>query len=150
MNQMTRQPELKPAIPKARARLDPEMATSAPPAPTPALFELSALLLRLAEIAALVLSAFVIGELVLDYVSDERSRLYVNAVLTAAIFYAGLAEVTGVYDVDVRFSVRRAWGRVLTAWFATAMFMITMGFLFKASSDFSRRNNPMPPVSTSV
>lgn len=118
---------------------DPDLL--APPnssAPTPALFELSALLFRVAEIAALLLSAFVVSELIPDHLTVERTRLYLNAVLTAAVFYAGLAEVTGVYDLDVRFSLRQAWGRVLTAWFATAMFVLTMGFLFKASAEFSR------------
>jgi polysaccharide biosynthesis protein PslA len=142
MNDSTPNPQLQRGkADSALARLDPAMAQSdaAPSAPTPALFELSGLILRLVELAALMLSALIVGELVLDHVSPERTRLYINAVLTAAIFYAGLGEVTGVYDVDVRFSVRRAWGRVLTAWFATAMFLITMGFLFKASSDFSRQ-----------
>jgi polysaccharide biosynthesis protein PslA len=141
MNDITPNPQLQrdPSV-SAAARLDPALAampvTSS--APTPALFELSGIILRLLELAALIISAWIAGELILDFVSPEKSRLYVNAVLTAAIFYAGLGEVTGVYDVDVRFSVRRAWGRVLTAWFATAMFLVTMGFLFKASSDFSR------------
>jgi polysaccharide biosynthesis protein PslA len=132
-------PKAKPPGKVASARLDPAFSTEhhmAPP--TPGLFEISSLLLRLAEIAALVLSAFLVAELTLEYVSPERSRLYVNAVITAAVFYTGLAEVTGVYDVDVRFSVRQAWGRVLTAWFATAMFVLTIGFLFKASAEFSR------------
>jgi polysaccharide biosynthesis protein PslA len=65
-------------------------------------------------------------------------KTYVNSVLIAAVFYAGLGEVTGVYDIDVRFSVRKAWARVLAAWFATAMFLVTMGFLFKISEEFSR------------
>ena len=119
-------------------RLDPLLSDATPPPPTPALFELSALFLRIAEIAALVLSALVTVELVIGELSAERYRLYLNAIATAAVFYAGLAEVTGVYDVDVRFSVRRAWGRVLTSWFATAVFVLTMGFLFKASAEFSR------------
>ena len=119
-------------------RLDPLLSDAPPPSPTPALFELSALFLRIAEIAALVLSALVTVELVIGDLSADRYRLYLNAIATAAVFYAGLAEVTGVYDVDVRFSVRRAWGRVLTSWFATAVFVLTMGFLFKASAEFSR------------
>ncbi len=125
--------------PRPPLRLDPDFPSegrSAPP--TPGLFEVSSLLLRTAELLAIVISAFIVAELTLEFVSNERSRLYVNAVITATVFYAGLAEVTGVYDVDVRFSVRRAWGRVLTAWFATAMFVLTIGFLFKASAEFSR------------
>ncbi len=120
-------------------RLDADITTSGPSrSPTPALFELSGLAMRLGEVLTLILTAILVGELVLDFISDPMKRLYTNAVLSAAVFYAGLSEITGVYDVDVRFSIRRAWGRVLTAWFATAMFMVTMGFLFKASEEFSR------------
>jgi Undecaprenyl-phosphate glucose phosphotransferase len=136
MNDLSQQHQRSAKVPDVR--LDPDFGANAAPPPTPALFEVSAIVLRILELAAIGLSAFVVAEMVLDFVSDERSRLYVNAALTAAIFYAGLAEVTGVYDVDVRFSLRRAWGRVLTAWFATAMFVLTIGFLFKASSEFSR------------
>ncbi len=121
------------------ARLHPDFSSENQVSPpTPGLFEMSSLLMRFVEIATLMLSAFIVAEAILEFVTPERSRLYVNAVITAAVFYAGLAEVTGVYDVDVRFSVRKAWGRVLTAWFATAMFVLTIGFLFKASAEFSR------------
>ena len=131
--------EIEAAAQQQGLPLDPDLLESPNhSAPTPALFELSALLFRVVEIGALLLSAFIVSQLIPDNLSAERSRLYVNAVLTAAVFYAGLAEVTGVYDLDVRFSVRQAWGRVLTAWFATAMFVLTMGFLFKASAEFSR------------
>ncbi len=104
----------------------------------PAMFELSSLLLRTSEIIVLLVTAIIVGGFAIEFVSNEMQRTYVNAVLIAVVFYAGLGEVTGVYDLDVRFSVRRAWGRVLAAWFATAMFLVTMGFLFKISEDFSR------------
>ncbi len=107
-------------------------------APTPALFELTSLLLRVLEIATLVGTALLFAELLVDDVSQEVAGRYVTAVLLGAVFYAGLTEVTGVYDVDVRFSVRRAWGRLLTAWLATSMFLLTLGFLTKTSDDFSR------------
>lgn len=120
-------------------KLDPGLVARANHAqPTPALFEISSILLRLAEIAALIVSAFSIAALVLENVSPEIARSYINAIIIGAIFYAGLADATGVYDIDVRFSTRRGWGRVLTAWVATAMFMLTMGFLFKTSEVFSR------------
>jgi polysaccharide biosynthesis protein PslA len=107
--------------------------------PAPAVFELLSFLLRAAELLALTASAFVLARVLLDEdLNAERTRIYVNAVVIAAVFYAGLAEVTGSYDVDVRFSVRRAWSRVLTAWLATSLFMLTMGFLFKISDTFSR------------
>jgi polysaccharide biosynthesis protein PslA len=120
-------------------RLDHELleAVSRPQSP-PAMFEISSMLLRVSEIVAIIVTAILAGNLVIEYVSAELRQAYANAVVMGAIFYAGLGEVTGVYDIDVRFSVRRAWGRVLAAWFATAMFMITIGFLFKISEEFSR------------
>ena len=120
-------------------RLDPAMIARANHVqPTPALFEISSFLLRLAEMAAVAFSAAIIAGFIVEPVSTEITRAYFNAILISTIFYAVLADMTGVYDVDVRFSLRRGWGRVLTAWAATAMFMLTIGFLFKISDTYSR------------
>ena len=124
---------------KSEVRLDPDMITRANHVqPTPALFEISAFLLRLAEIVTVALIATIIAGFILDVVSPEIGRAYFNAIFIGTVFYAVIADMTGVYDVDVRFSMRRAWGRVLIAWSATAMFMVTMGFLFKTSDTYSR------------
>jgi polysaccharide biosynthesis protein PslA len=124
---------------RADVRLDPALIARANHVqPTPALFEISSLLLRLAEIITVVVTATVIASFILENPSPEIARAYFNAIFIGVIFYAGLADMIGVYDVDVRFSMRRAWGRVLTAWAATAMFMLTMGFLFKISDTYSR------------
>jgi polysaccharide biosynthesis protein PslA len=124
---------------QSEVRLDPALIARANHVqPTPALFEISSLLLRLAELGVVALTAVVIASFILETPSPEIARAYFNAIFIGTIFYAGLADMTGVYDVDVRFSMRRAWGRVLTAWAATAMFMLTMGFLFKISDTYSR------------
>ena len=124
---------------RGNARLDPDLINRANHVqPTPALFEISSLLLRVAEFMAVGGAAVVIASIILGSVSPELGRAYFNAIFIGAIFYAGLADMIGAYDVDVRFSLRRAWGRVLTAWAATAMFMLTMGFLFKISETYSR------------
>lgn len=124
---------------QSEARLDPALIARANHVqPTPALFEISSLLLRLAEIATVALVAIIIASFILENPSPEIARAYFNAIFIGAVFYAGLADMTGVYDVDIRFSMRRAWGRLLTAWTATAMFMLTMGFLFKISDTYSR------------
>ena len=121
------------------ARLDPALVAHANHVqPTPALFELSSLLMRLAEIVTVALVAFVAANVMLFSLSPDASRAYFNAIFIGTIFYAGVADLTGVYDVDVRFSLKSGLGRVLTAWAATAMFMLTMGFLFKTSEIFSR------------
>lgn len=120
-------------------RLDPALIARANHVqPTPALFEISSLLLRIVEIVTVVFTAILFASLILENPQPELARAYFNAIFIGAIFYFGLADMIGVYDVDVRFSLRRAWGRVLTAWAATAMLMLTMGFLFKISDTYSR------------
>jgi Undecaprenyl-phosphate glucose phosphotransferase len=124
---------------QSEARLDPALITRANHVqPTPALFEISSLLLRVAEVATVALTAAILASFILENPQPDVARAYFNAILIGVLFYAGLADMTGVYDVDVRFSLRQAWGRVLTAWAATAMFMLTMGFLFKISDTYSR------------
>lgn len=124
---------------QSEARLDPALITRASHVqPTPALFEISSLLLRISEIATVALTAIILAGFVLENPSPDLARAYFNAILIGSLFYASLGDMIGVYDVDVRFSMRQAWGRVLTAWLATAMFMLTMGFLFKISDTYSR------------
>ena len=104
----------------------------------PVLFEVSVLLMRVAEVAALIATSVPLIVALRPDLGAGLAHNYYNATLVGAIFYAGLAEVTGAYDVDVRFSVRNSWRRVLTSWIATATFMLTLSFLFKASEDYSR------------
>ena len=63
---------------------------------------------------------------------------YHRIVVLATVIFAVLAETIGAYDIDAQFSLRRAWQRVATSWVATALFMVTLGFLLKASDDISR------------
>lgn len=120
-------------------RLDPVLVARANHVqPTPALFEISSLLLRLAEIIIVALTAMVFASIILEDPSPELARAYFNAIFVGTIFYAGLADMMGVYDVDVRFSLRRAWGRLLSAWAANTMLLLTTGFLFKISDTYSR------------
>jgi Undecaprenyl-phosphate glucose phosphotransferase len=63
---------------------------------------------------------------------------YTRVVFLAAIAYGVLAESLGCYDIDAQFSLRRAWQRVISTWLIVALFMITLGFLLKASDDVSR------------
>lgn len=124
---------------QSEARLDPALIARANHVqPTPALFEISSIMLRVSEIATVALTAIILAGFILENPSPDLARAYFNAILIGSLFYAGLGDMIGVYDVDVRFSMRQAWGRVLTAWAATAMFMLTMGFLFKISDTYSR------------
>ena len=105
---------------------------------TPVLLDVATFLLRAAEVIALAGSSLIVTAVLADRLGAGSISEHVNAAFIAAIFYAGLAEVTGGYDIDVRFSIRRGWARVATAWLATGMFMLTIGFLLKVSEEFSR------------
>jgi Undecaprenyl-phosphate glucose phosphotransferase len=105
---------------------------------TPVLLDVTTFMLRAAELLVVGGSAFLASGALLEILPEGMAASYTNAALIAAVFFAGLAEITGCYDVDIRFSVRQAWGRVLTAWLATSMFMLTLGFLLQVSADFSR------------
>ena len=61
-----------------------------------------------------------------------------RVVLLAGIVFAALAETMGCYDLDAQFSLRLVWRRLAGSWVMTALFMLTLGFLLKASDDVSR------------
>ena len=64
---------------------------------------------------------------------------YPRIVFVAAVAFAVLAETVGSYDIEAQFSLRQAWQRVATAWITTSLFMVTLGFLLKASDEVSRQ-----------
>lgn len=105
---------------------------------SPVLLDIGILCLRAAEMISVALTAWIAAALALDFVPENVQTAYSNAVLIACLFYAALAEITGCYDIDTRFSVRTGWARVMTAWLSTGMFLMTLGFLLKVSDDFSR------------
>jgi len=105
---------------------------------SPVLLDLVTLGLRVVELTLVAVTCFVAMGVALDLVPSRMAASYSNAALIGALFYAGLAEITGAYDIDARFSVRQGWARVVTAWVATGMFLMTLGFLLKVSEDFSR------------
>lgn len=104
----------------------------------PLLLEATVFVLRIAELLALAGTSLLIVTWLGDTIPPEQHPNYFGATLFTIVFYAGLAEVMGVHDPDIRFSVRQAWGRLLTAWLSTSMFMLTLSFLLKNSEDYSR------------
>ena len=108
------------------------------PSRAPVLLEVGILGLRAIEMIAVGVSAWIAAGVALDLIPRGMEAAYGNAALIACLFYAALAEVTGCYDIDTRFSVRTGWTRVMTAWLSTGMFLMTLGFLLKVSEDFSR------------
>jgi lipopolysaccharide/colanic/teichoic acid biosynthesis glycosyltransferase len=105
---------------------------------TPAMLEMSSLAARVLEGLAVV----VIGLLGiwLTYTEFDLRPLdeYVRVAWLSAIVYALVAELTGCYDIDTRFSLRQGWTRVLTAWIGSCVAMLTLAFFLKASESFSR------------
>jgi polysaccharide biosynthesis protein PslA len=105
---------------------------------SPVLLDVGILVLRASEMLVVAATAWVAAAISLDYIAPSMQQAYGNAALIAALFYAALAEVTGGYDIDTRFSTRTGWARVMTAWLSTGMFLMTLGFLLKVSESFSR------------
>jgi len=104
----------------------------------PVLLDLAAILLRVLE-PLLLLATGIAAQMVLDARMEPAVEpIYARAAILGAAFYVGIAEAIGAYDVDVRFSMQRATGRVLTALFATAMLVMMAGFFLKVSEDYSR------------
>ena len=103
----------------------------------PFLFEAMILGIRVVEMLALIATSFAILN-ALDVPTLTETTNYVRATLLGVCFYALLSEMIGVYDVEVRFSVRKAWGRLLVAWGFTAIFLLVVSFLLKVSEDYSR------------
>lgn len=104
----------------------------------PLLLDLTTVFMRVAEPLTLLAAGLVMQLVLSERIGPSASPIYLRAALLGAIFYGGVAEAIGAYDMDVRFSMRRATGRVLTALFATAMFVMTVGFFLKVSEDYSR------------
>ena len=93
---------------------------------------------RMLEFIAVILSGVIAIAIIRDTLSQDTAALYTRVVIVAAIAYGVLGESLGCYDVDAQFSLRRAWQRVATTWTTVALFMITLGFLLKASEVISR------------
>lgn len=105
---------------------------------SPVLLDIGILLLRALEMLSVAVTAWIAAGISLESIPAGMATSYSNAALIAALLYAALAEITGCYDIDTRFSTRTGWTRVMTAWLSTGMFLMTLGFLLKVSEDFSR------------
>jgi len=93
---------------------------------------------RAIEFGVVIASGLLAINLFLEIRNAEQVTQYHRVVAMTALSFAVLAETVGCYDIDAQFSLRRAWQRVATSWLATALFMLTLGFLLKASDQVSR------------
>ena len=104
------------------------------PVPLPLL----SLVLRVADSAAVVvamlLATYVIGDRLTDTLVAHLDRVTLLAVTVLGI----VAQLSGAYDADVLFSIRRGWSRILNAWAGTALFMLAMGFMLRLMPHASR------------
>ena len=73
-----------------------------------------------------------------DSLSIDDIAVHIRVVFITAIAFAVLSESLGCYDLDAQFSLRMAWQRVATSWLTSALFMMTLGFMLKASDAVSR------------
>lgn len=93
---------------------------------------------RLVEFLIVLGSGWLISSFRPDIATSEGVGVYSRVVFLAAVAFAVLAETVGSYDIEAQFSLRQAWQRVVTAWITTTLFMVTLGFLLKASDQVSR------------
>ena len=96
------------------------------------------LVVRLVEFLIVLLAGSISLYLWFADLLPEALPVYVRSMFMGALIFALVAEVMGAYDVDCHFSLRLAWQRVLGAWAATGLFLVTIGFLLKVSGDFPR------------
>jgi len=95
------------------------------------------LTVRAVEFVLVIVSGMIASAL-LAPPAVEAGPVYARIVFVAAVAFAVLAETVGSYDIEAQFSLRQAWQRVATAWITTTLFLVTLGFLLKASDQVSR------------
>ncbi len=88
------------------------------------------------------LVVLVTGSLAIIFAHDSLTAadiaVHLRVVFIMAIAFAVLGESLGCYDLDAQFSLRKAWQRVAMSWLTAALFMMTLGFMLKASDAVSR------------
>lgn len=92
---------------------------------------------RAVEFILVVVSGLIATALLVHPAIDPQI-VYSRIIFVAAVAFAVLAETVGSYDIEAQFSLRQAWQRVATAWVTTTLFLLTLGFLLKASDAVSR------------
>lgn len=100
--------------------------------------ELAVMILRILECFLVVVTGFLTILVLIDPARGLDPAVYGRVVLLGAIVFAALGETLGCYDLDAQFSLRTVWRRLAGSWVMTALFLITLGFLLKASDDISR------------
>lgn len=104
----------------------------------PAMLELTGMAMRLFEWAVVVVTGLTLTAFLSASHTLGPLDQYVRGSLLGGVVFLLLAEVTGSYDLDARFSMRVGATRMLGAWIGAAVAMLTLAFFLKTSDTFSR------------
>lgn len=102
------------------------------------LVELAILMLRLIEAATIIGIGYVLVQTRGPEIPASMAADHYRLAALAAVIYSALAAAIGAYDTDVLFSTRRVGILLLRSWGVTGVFLVTLGFVLRASADISR------------
>ncbi|HVF92842.1 MAG TPA: undecaprenyl-phosphate glucose phosphotransferase [Sphingomonas sp.] len=105
---------------------------------TPVMLELSGFFSRVGEWLVVSIVGLIGIWVMADVFILDPVEQYVRVAWLSGVAYALIAELTGCYDLDARFTLRTAWTRVITAWIGCGVAMLTIAFFMKTSGSFSR------------
>jgi Undecaprenyl-phosphate glucose phosphotransferase len=117
-------------------RISPEIEGKASRAGIP--LDVATIAVRVLEFLLVLVTGALAIILAQDSLSAADVAVHIRVVFITAIAFAVLSESLGCYDLDAQFSLRMAWQRVATSWLTSALFMMTLGFMLKASDAISR------------
>jgi Undecaprenyl-phosphate glucose phosphotransferase len=104
----------------------------------PEMLPVASALLRVLEAAAASAAGIVTLLLFAESLNLLPVDQYLRVALLASVVYALVAELAGCYDMQILFSARSGWTRVLAAWTVSAATLLVIAFFLKTSQDFSR------------
>jgi polysaccharide biosynthesis protein PslA len=128
--------------PKTRGKLMNEMSLKterAKPVAKPGLpLDLVVWTVRIVEFLVVIFTGAFASAIAFGVEGAQMSGDYDRVSFIAALAFSAISESVGSYDVDAQFSLRQAWQRVASAWGITALFMLTLAFLLRASDSVPR------------
>lgn len=123
-----------------RTQSDLKKAVAAPEQPPRSVVPIDVVIfaIRIIEFLTVLLAGIVALSLWADVIPAVDVPGYSRTMLGGALIFALVSEITGTYDVDCQFSLRKAWQRLLGSWMVSGLFLITIGFLLQITEGFSR------------
>jgi Undecaprenyl-phosphate glucose phosphotransferase len=102
------------------------------------IIELSILVLRVLEILLVMGVGVALIGMRGDEISPSIRADYYRLTALGALIYSALSGAIGAYDIEVLFSAKLRRGILLRSWGVTGVFLVTLGFVLKASTAISR------------